>query len=87
MEEASEMAEEVPRRVKWEPTHFTGLSLKLTVRLPCLRQFLVLSVMRIEKRERKKEKKQKRIEQMCSQGITEQIYRVKKWESNGQMLT
>lgn len=48
--QAPEMVNEVPKHMKWEPTHFTGLSLKLNLRLPCL--FQVLSVRRIEKRRR-----------------------------------
>lgn len=55
MEKASEMGEEAPKHMKLEPTHFTGLSLKLTLRLPCLRKFHVVSGRRIEKK-RKGEK-------------------------------
>ena len=59
--------EEAPRHVRWEPTHFTGLSLKLTVRLPCLRKFLVLSVRRREKEE-KDSRERKRRERVCFSG-------------------
>lgn len=40
--QAPEMVNEAPKHMKWEPTHFMGLSLKLNLRLPCL--FQVLSV-------------------------------------------
>lgn len=55
--QAPEMVNEAPKHMKWEPTHFTGLSLKLNLRLPCL--FQVLSVRRIEKR-RRGEKREER---------------------------
>lgn len=45
---------EAPKHMEWEPTHSTGLSLELNLRLPCLCKFQVfLSVRRIEKEEEK----------------------------------
>lgn len=41
MEETSEERREAPEHVRGAPTHLTGLFLGLTVRLPCLRRFLV----------------------------------------------
>lgn len=51
------MENEAPRHVKREPSSFTGLSLKLTVRLPCLRMFLVF--IRVQDRREEREKKAK----------------------------
>lgn len=53
MEKASEMAREAPKHMKWEPTHFTGLSLKLKLRLPCLHKFRFVFVREDNRKEEK----------------------------------
>lgn len=54
MDEPLRWTREAPKHVEWEPTHSTGLSLELNLRLPCLCKFQVcLSVRRIEKEEEK----------------------------------
>lgn len=39
---ASVVTKETQKHMKWESTHSTGLSLTLTLRLPCLRKYHVL---------------------------------------------
>ncbi len=53
---ASGVVKEALKHMKWEPTRFMGLSLKLKVRLPCLCKFLFLS---IEEERRKGEQRKK----------------------------
>ena len=56
---------EAPKLVKREPTHSTGLSLKLKLRLPCLRMFRVWSVRGIEKKENEGRRQSERGESGC----------------------
>lgn len=59
MEKASQMENNAPSHMKQEPTCFTGLSLKLTVRLHCLCRFLVLVHVKDRREEREEKKKTK----------------------------
>lgn len=59
------MVTEAPKHTKREPTHFTGLSLKLNMRLLCL--FVVC----VREKNRKEEEKRRKEETMLS--VTVQV--------------
>lgn len=80
MEKASEMAREAPKHMKWEPTHFTGLSLKLKLRLPCLRKFRFVFCPRGQQERRKKKERDRESEREESGRATVQVYCEKWWD-------